>query len=50
VVFALIDTGVEKFTCCQPDDVSFVNVALPSSVPDVLHRFPMCVPVFLLLL
>ena len=37
-------TGVPKFTCCQPEAVSLVNVAVASSVPLIVHRLPMCVP------
>jgi hypothetical protein len=48
----LADTGMgdEKVTCCQPDAVSFVNVALPNKAPDVDQIFPTCVPVFVLAL
>ena len=28
-----MDTGVEKTTCCQPEAVSAVNVAVASNVP-----------------
>ena len=31
-------TGVEKVTCCQPERISPVNVAVASSVPSALHR------------
>jgi len=44
--FALMLTGVEKLTCCQPLAVSPVKVALASSVPFDVHRSPICVPVF----
>jgi hypothetical protein len=39
-VFAAIAIGVAKFTCCQPEVVSFVNVADPSSVPPLVHKLP----------
>jgi hypothetical protein len=42
---AVIATGVVKFTCCQPDAVSPLNVAVASWVPVLLHRVPVCVPV-----
>ena len=38
-------TGVAKETCCQPVAVSPVNVAEPSWVPVLVHRWPTCVPV-----
>ena len=44
-MFAVIDTGVAKLTCCQPEAVSPVNVAVASCVPVADQRFPMCVPV-----
>jgi hypothetical protein len=46
VVFGEIIAGLEKFTCCQPDELSPAKVALASSCPDVVHKFPTCVPVF----
>src|ERR1700733_12546073 len=39
-------TGLEKRTVCQPDAVSFVNVADASSDPGAAHRLPIWVPVF----
>ena len=39
-------TGLAKVTCCQPEAVSLVNVALASLVPVALHRLPTWVPVF----
>ena len=42
---AVIDTGVEKVTCCQPVAVSLVKVPTASFVPGRVHRFPMWVPV-----
>jgi hypothetical protein len=42
---AVIDTGVGKLTCCQPEAVSLVNVAVASFVPDVVHKLAMWVPV-----
>jgi hypothetical protein len=44
-VLAVIATGVEKFTCCQPVAVSPVNVAVASKVAELLQRCPMWVPV-----
>jgi hypothetical protein len=38
VVFAVIATGLENDTCCQPDADSPENVADASSVPDALHK------------
>jgi len=38
-------TGVEKFTCCQPEALSPVNVAVASRAPVLLQRLPTCVPV-----
>ena len=46
VVPAAMLTGLAKLTCCQPLAVSFVKVAVASRVPELVHRFPMCVPVF----
>ena len=46
MVFAVMLTGLEKLTCCQPLAVSLAKVALASRVPDALHRAPICVPVF----
>ena len=43
---ALTFTGVEKVICCQPEAVSPLKVPVASSVPLVVHRLPMCVPVF----
>ena len=42
----MIATGDANDTCCQPVADSPVNVADASNVPDVLHRWPVCVPVF----
>ena len=36
-MLAVIATGVEKFTCCQPDAVSPLKVAVASFVPALLH-------------
>ena len=44
-MLAVIATGDEKFTCCQPEALSPVKVALASSAPVLLQRFPTCVPV-----
>jgi hypothetical protein len=43
-------TGMEKFTCCQPESVSLVKVSVASRVPVLDHRLPICVPVFAVLL
>jgi hypothetical protein len=42
----MIGTGLEKFTCCQPDAVSFVKVAVASNAPLFVHKFPTWVPEF----
>ncbi len=42
----LTGTGTEKFTCCQPDAVSLVNVAVASNCPVEVQSSPVCVPVF----
>src|SRR5688500_19972097 len=41
-----MSTGSLNVTSGHPPSVSFVNVALASSVPSAAHRFPTCVPVF----
>jgi len=43
---AAIETGFAKLTVCQPDAVSFVNVARASSAPLDVHSDPTWVPVF----
>ena len=45
MVLAVIATGVAKLTCCQPEAVSPVKVAVASWVPVRLHRWPTWVPV-----
>ena len=45
MVLAWIGTGWAKSTCCQPEAVSVVKVAVASSVPEAVHRWPTCVPV-----
>jgi hypothetical protein len=45
---AVIATGLEKVTCCQPEAVSPVKVACANSVPPLLQSLPTCVPVFAL--
>ena len=50
MVFLFSGTGWEKFTCCQPEAVSLVKVALASSWPVEVHRLPMWVPVLVLAL
>ena len=44
-MFAETATGEAKFTCCQPDADSPVNVAEPSFAPPVDHNEPTWVPV-----
>ena len=43
---AVISTGVEKLTSCQPLAVSLVKVAVASNVPLALQRSATCRPVF----
>ncbi len=45
MVLAWTATGVEKFTCCQPDDPPPLKVAVASNAPDDDHRLPTWVPV-----
>ena len=45
MVPAVIATGVEKVTCCQPLAVSPVKVAVASKVPVLVQRWPTWVPV-----
>ena len=45
MVLAVIATGWPNVTCCQPLAVSSLNVAVASSVPVRVHRWPTCVPV-----
>ena len=45
VVPAVIATGEEKSSSCHPLAVSPVNVPDASSVPDEVHRLPVCAPV-----
>jgi hypothetical protein len=49
-VLAVIATGVVKFTCCQPDAVSPVKVAVARRVPVLDQRLPTWVPVLALAL
>ena len=49
-MLAAMVTGTLNITCCQPEAVSLVNVAVASSPPSLLQRWPTCVPVFRLLL
>ena len=44
-MLAVDGTGLANVTCCQPDAVSFANVAVASSCPVLVHRWPTCVPV-----
>ena len=46
VVLADTDTGLAKFTCCQPLLVSPEKVADASNCPEEVHRCATCVPVF----
>jgi hypothetical protein len=41
---AVTATGCENETSCQPDAVSFENVAVANATPDELHNVPVCVP------
>ena len=43
-------TGLENSTCCQPEAVSPVNVAVVSSVPLLVQRLATWVPVLVLAL
>ena len=45
MVFAVIATGLEKSSSCQPDADSPLNVPVASSVPVALHKLPVCEPV-----
>ena len=45
-MFAVIATGVLRLASCQPLAVSPVNAIVASSCPVVVHRWPVCVPVF----
>jgi hypothetical protein len=47
---AVIDTGVVKLTCCQPDADSPLKVALASKAPVLLQSVPVWVPVLVVLL
>ncbi len=44
MVFGLIVTGLAKVTCCQPEVVSLLNVAVASRWPLADHRLPTWVP------
>jgi hypothetical protein len=46
VVFAVMATGDVKFTCCQPEAVSAVKVAVASLFPELDQRLPTWVPPF----
>jgi hypothetical protein len=50
VRFGEIATGDEKVTCCQPDALSPVNVAVAKSAPELDHKCPTWVPVFVMAL
>ena len=45
VVPAVTATGEEKSSSCHPDAVSSLNVPDASSVPEELHKLPICAPV-----
>jgi hypothetical protein len=45
VVPAVTATGEEKSSSCHPLAVSPLNVPDARSVPDELHKLPVCVPV-----
>jgi len=38
-------TGVAKFACCQPEEVSALKVVLARRVPVLDHKCPEWVPV-----
>ena len=46
MVPAVMATGEEKVTCCQPLLVSLVKVAEARRVPVAVQRLPVWVPVF----
>jgi hypothetical protein len=43
---AVIAAGVGSVICCQPEAVSLVKVTRSSSVPELVHKVPVWVPVF----
>ncbi len=45
MVFAVMATGVEKSSSCQPEADSPLNVPVASCAPLTLHRVPTCEPV-----
>ena len=45
-MFAVIATGVPRLASCQPLALSPLKVAVASSCPVVVHRWPVWVPVF----
>ncbi len=45
MVLGWIATGLEKLTCCQPEELSPVKFAWASSVPLLVQRLPTWVPV-----
>ena len=45
VVPAVTATGEEKSSSCHPNAVSPLNVPDASSVPEELHKLPICAPV-----
>ena len=49
-MLAVIVTGVARSTCCQPELPSPENVAVDSSVPVLVQRWPVCVPVLVVAL
>ena len=46
VVFAVTATGVTSVTSSQPEAVSFVKSAVASNPPALVHKCPVCKPVF----
>ena len=49
-VLAVVGTGLENSTCCQPQAVSPVNVTVVSNVPLLVQRLATWVPVLVLAL
>jgi hypothetical protein len=44
-VFAVMASGLARFTCCQPDAVSLTNVTCASNVPLLFHTLATWMPV-----
>jgi hypothetical protein len=39
-------TGEERAAVCHPELVSAAKVTRPRRVPELVHRLPVCVPLF----